>query len=557
MRNGLKPWRIVEMTFVSKSTIYESFRNIALQYPNKIAIAYLGTRFTYAELISMAERLAAGLSSIGLGSKDRIVMYIPNGVQFVVAWLGIQRLGGVAVPVTPIYTVGDLDYISRDTSAKAVICSDRNYGYVADMMGDGPVESAIVTGLADLLPFYKRLFGWVSDKVPTGRVDRDGSTHFMVDLMKVNGPPAPDPETSSDDIAEILYTGGTTKRPKGVPIKHDLFLISSLEQLSVRDPLFTKDRDIILGGAPLFHILGQTCSLATIVVGGGAICLQPRMNLDAIFESIQRMKCLSLIGVPALYRMILEHDRVDQYDLSSLKYCFSAGDTLPEEVAKRWRSRFDMKIYQGYGATETCGGISMSPTDRESPTLSMGLPTPSKKIMIVEPKSLAPVNQGEPGELLVNSDPMVEEYWNKPEETEASFVRIDQDLYYRTSDIVREDEEGFLYFVDRTVDTIKHKGYRISASEIEAALQEHPAVIESCVIGLPDPKVGQRIKAFVVLKKDVKGITGYELTKFCREKLVNYKIPQYIEFRDMLPKSKVGKMLRREVRSGEKKRLET
>jgi long-chain acyl-CoA synthetase len=182
---------------------------------------------------------------------------------------------------------------------------------------------------------------------------------------------------------------------------------------------------------------------------------------------------------------------------------------------------------------------------------------PSKEIRITEPGGTDPVPEGEPGELLVHSDPMVAEYLNKPEESAESFVEINGKLWYRTADIVRQDEEGFLYFVDRTVDTIKHKGYRISASEIEAVLQEHPAVIESCVVGIPDDTVGERIKAFVVLKKDVKGITGYELIKWSRQRLIAYKAPQYIEFRDMLPKSKVGKLLRREIRGEEKRRTET
>jgi long-chain acyl-CoA synthetase len=187
----------------------------------------------------------------------------------------------------------------------------------------------------------------------------------------------------------------------------------------------------------------------------------------------------------------------------------------------------------------------------------MGIKLPSKEIRITEADGIRPVDVGEPGELLVSSDGMVRAYHNKPEETAQAFVEIDGRLWYRTSDIVRQDHDGYLFFVDRTADTIKHKGYRVSASEIEAVLQEHPAVIESCIVGVPDPKVGQRIKAFVVLKKDVKGITGYELIRWCRGKLVQYKIPQYIEFRDMLPKSKVGKMLRREVRSEEKRRRET
>lgn len=545
------------MSTLEQLTIFEAFADTVAKNPDKTAVSFLGTSYSYRRLLDLTERFAAALAGLGIKKGDRIVMYIPNSIQFVVSWLGIQRLGAVAVPITPIYTSFDLKYIAGDTGAKAVICADRNYGYVKQAMADTAIEQVIVTNLADLLPWWKRAFGMLADKVPAGKVETAPFISFMKTMVSSSNPPAQDPGTQAEDVAEILYTGGTTKHPKGVPITHGLFLVSSDEQLAVRDPLFQKNEDVIVGGAPLFHVLGQTCSLSTVVVGGGTLIVQPRVNLDAIFDSIQRLRATTVIGVPAFYRMILEHDRVDQYDLSSLKYCFSGGDVLPLEVARRWKSRFGLDIYQGYGATETCGGIVMCPTDRENPPLTMGTKVPSKHIMIVEQEGIEPVNVGDPGELLVSSDRMVRAYLNKPEETEASFVEINGRLWYRTTDIVKEDENHFLYFVDRTVDTIKHKGYRVSASEIEAVLQEHPAVIESCVVGIPDPKVGQRIKAFVVLKKDVKGVTGYDLTKWARERLVAYKIPQYIEFRDMLPKSKVGKLLRREIRSEEQKRRET
>jgi long-chain acyl-CoA synthetase len=545
------------MENLAHPNIYKSFSALASVLSTKTAVVFLGSHFSYKTLLELSERFASGLFEQGLARGDRIIMYVPNSIQFVVAWLGIQRLGGVAVPITPIYTSLDLEYIANDTGAEAVICSDRNYGYVKRAMSNTDIKRAIVMNLADLLPIWKRLFGFLADKVPSGNFEKAPFVSSFSSMARGSSVPAPDPNSGPEDIAEILYTGGTTKHPKGVPLSQGLFLLSSFEQLSVRDSLFSKDKDVIFGGAPLFHILGQTCSLSTLVVGGGTLIIQPKVNLDALFDSIQTVRATSLIGVPAFYRMILEHDRVDQYDLSSLKYCFSAGDVLPAEVARRWKKMFNLDIFQGYGATETCGGICMSPTDRETPPLSMGLIQPSKKIMIVGSSDTTPVVPGDPGELLVSSDRMVRAYLNKPEETETSFVEINGALYYRTGDIVRQDEQGYLYFVDRTVDTIKHKGYRISASEVEAVLQEHPAVIESCVVGIPDQKVGERIKAFVVLKKDVKGITGYELTKWCRGRLIEYKIPQYIEFRDMLPKSKVGKLLRREVRSEERKRLET
>jgi len=357
-------------------------------------------------------------------------------------------------------------------------------------------------------------------------------------------------------LAEILYTGGTTKFPKGVPFTHDLFLVSADEQIRMSEKLVPAEENVIMGNAPLFHILGQTCSLATLLTGGSLI-LQPRINIDATFDSIQRSKAKTMIGVPALYRMILEHVRLAQYDLSSLTFCFSGGDVLPIEVSKRWKEKFGIPIYQGYGATETCGGVSMCRVDRENPPKSTGCIVKSKKVKIVDPASLKPVEPGNPGELLVSSEFMVTSYLNKPQETAESFVDLDGDTYYRTADIMSMDEDGNLFFVDRTVDTIKHKGYRVSASEIESTLQEHPAVIASCAVGIPDEKVGERIKAYVVLKEDIKGITGYDLIKWCRQTLVSYKVPHYIEFRDMLPKSKVGKLLRREIRSEEKRRQES
>lgn len=544
------------MTSPEHRSIWQSFAAVAKKKAEKTAVVYIGTQYSYGDLYELVERFAAALVAMGIEKGDRILMYIPNSVQFVVSWLAILRLGAVVVPITPIYTASDLKYLANDTGARAVICSDRNYGYVKAVMPDTAIERVVVTNLADMLPWWKRAFSYLADKIPRGKVERAPFLSSMAAMIAESHPPTPDPGTSEDDIAEILYTGGTTKHPKGVPISHGLFLVSVEEQIAVRDPLFPKDKDVILNGAPLVHILGQALNLSTLVVGGGTLIVMPRVNLDAALDSIGRWRATTFTGVPALYRMILEHDRVDLYDLSSLRYCFCGGDVLAEEVANRWKKRFGLTIYQGYGATETCGGVAMCPTDRESPPLSMGLKLPTKFVMIVEPSTTELVEEGKSGELLVSSDRMVRAYLNKPEETKASFVEFGGRLWYRTGDIVHQDEQGFLYFMDRSVDTIKHKGYRIATSEIEAALQEHPAVIECCIIGVPDPRVGERIKAYVVLKKDTRGVTGYELIKWCRKRLIEYKVPQYIEFRDMLPKSKVGKLLKREIRSEELRRVQ-
>ena len=543
----------------NKSTIYSSFAKTAEHRKDHTAVVYLGTRFSYREIQDMANCFGTALADMGIKAGQKIIIYIPNSIQWVVAWLGIQKIGGICVPITPIYTPHDLKYIANDSDAEAIVCADTNFGYVTSVLPETPLKKVIVTKMVDLLPWWKRSFGYLFDIIPRGKIALNENTYsFRKLLVQYRKSPQKqvEIEPAENDTAEILYTGGTTKFPKGVPFTHNLFLVSAKEQITISQSLFSDEENVILGNAPLFHILGQTCGLATLLAGGTLI-LQPKINLDAALDAIQRFKAKTMIGVPTLYRMILEHDRLDQYDLSSVEYWFSAGDLLPVEVGKRWEHKFDKKILQGYGATETCGGVSMCPVDIETPPKSVGRIMATKKIKIVDAATLEPVNAGEPGELLVCSDYMVTYYLNKPEETAESFIEIDGTEWYRTADIMSMDADGNLYFVDRTVDTIKHKGYRVSASEIESVLQEHPAVIASCVVGVPDEKVGERIKAYVVLKEDVKGITGYELIKWCRESLVAYKVPQYIEFRDMLPKSKVGKLLRREIRDEEQRRKET
>jgi long-chain acyl-CoA synthetase len=271
---------------------------------------------------------------------------------------------------------------------------------------------------------------------------------------------------------------------------------------------------------------------------------------------VRRHGATTILGTPTLYRMILEHDRVDQYDLRSLRYAFCGGDTLPAETAARWRARTGHPLYQGYGATETCGGVALSPAGEEIPPGTVGRICAHQRALVVDPETLDPVAQGAAGELLVSSEHMVTAYWNKPAETVRHFASREGRLWYRTGDIVRIEAGGWMFFQDRSVDVIKHKGYRVAASKVDGALQEHHAVIASCTIGVPDPVVGERIKSFVVVKDAVKGVNGQELIRWCRARLAPYEVPQYVEFRDMLPRSKVGKILRRELRSEERRKAE-
>jgi long-chain acyl-CoA synthetase len=544
------------MMTISANSIYEQFEKVCRDFPEKLSLIYLGKTYKFSQLKEATENLAANLHRLGVKRGDKAILYLSNCPQWVMAWLALLRIGAVAVPISPIYTPIDLKYMANDSGAETVFCLDTNFGYVTQVLPVTGIKRIIVTNLAEPLPWWKRLIGLGFNKIPSGKIASGENIFRFGRLLKRDSTSSLPPlKAEPEEMVEMLYTGGTTGLPKGVPFTNIIFLEGVSEQRAVSERFIPKRKDIVVQGGPLFHILGQQVGLGGIL-SGDTVVLLPRVNVDGLFDHIERYKVLTFFGVPAMYRMILEHDRVDYYNLGSLQYCFSGGDVLPKEVAERWLKKFGKPIYQGYGATETCGRVSLTPMGEEAPAGSAGKVTPLQKVKLVDPDTLEPVPHREPGELLVSSEHMVRTYWNKPEETAECFIEMDGKLWYRTRDIVRIDENGWLFYLDRSVDTLKHKGYRVAVSEIEAVLQEHPAVISACVVGVPDEKVGERIKAFAVLKEDVKGVSAYDLLKWCRERLAPYKVPQYIEFRDMLPKSKVGKLLRRELRAEERKRFE-
>jgi len=535
---------------------FTRFDEICAKYPDNTAVVYLGERFSYAKLKDLTERFATGLNNLGVGKGDRVMIYIQNCIQWIIAFLGIQRIGAVAVPVAPIYTSYEIEYMVNDSGAETIICQDTNFGYVKEILSRTCLKRIIVTNLVDLLPVWKRVVGALFDKIPHGKVEMDEGVYSFKDMLK-SPPKCPEVELDAwKDLSYILYTGGTTGFPKGVPGNH-IGMTSYVNDVTedVAGDYLKEGEDVYIAVNPLFHIMALGLFISIGLNKGNTTLLMPVPQIDAILRAIQRYKVRWFLGVPALYRMILENDRLERYDLSSLQYCYCGGDVLPVEVFNRWKELFGIPIYQVYGSTEA-GHVTYGKLDKEPELMSVGVPLKSRQCIVADPDTLDLVPLGETGELLVTSDYIIKSYWKKEDETARSYVEIDGKVYYRMGDYVRQDENGEIYYIERSADIIKYKGYRVSASEIEAVLQDHQTVIGACVVGVPDPKVGERIKAIVVLKEDARGVGGSELSKWCRDRLAPYKIPQYIEFRDMLPKSKVGKLLRREIRDEERRRLE-
>jgi long-chain acyl-CoA synthetase len=540
---------------LEKELTFTRFDRMSDRYPERPAVIYLGERFSYARLRDLSERFAGSLAEMGVHKGDRVMIYVSNCIQWIIAFLGIQKIGAVIVPVSPIYTSFEIEYMAKDSGAETIICLDTNFCYVNEVLSKTPLKRAIVTNLVDLLPIWKRSLGVLFDKIPHGKVDKESRVHFFRSLLKGRPFRSPVDLDPWKDLSYILYTGGTTGFPKGVPGNH-IGMTSYVNDVTedVGGEYLKEGEDVYIAVNPLFHIMALGLLMAVGLNKGNSTLLMPVPQVDAILETIQRYRPRWMLGVPALYRMILDNDRLDQYDLNSLTYCYCGGDVLPLEIFNRWKAHTGVPIYQVYGSTEA-GHVSYTRIGQEPKPNTIGLPLKSRECIVVDADTLKPVEQGESGELLVTSPYTVKQYWKKPEETARSYVEIDGKIYYRMGDFVRQDEDGDLVYVERSADIIKHKGYRVSASEVEAILQDHPTVTGACVVGVPDPKVGERIKAIVVLKEDARGVGGTELIKWCRDHLAPYKVPAYVEFRDMLPKSKVGKLLRREIRDEERRRL--
>ncbi len=534
---------------------FTQFEKMSEKYPDRVAIIFLGEKFTYARLRNLIDRFATALHRLGVRKGDKVLLYISNSAQWVIAFFGIQKIGAVVVPVAPIYTSFEIEYMINDSSAETIICLDTNFGYVQEIFSKTCLKRVIVTNLVDLLPLWKRTVGFLFDKIPNGIVKKGENIYLFKDLIKQTPEKLNVEIDPWNDLSYILYTGGTTGFPKGVPGNH-MGMASYVRDVmeDVAGGYIEEGKDTYIAINPLFHIMALGLFVAIGLNYGNTTIIMPVPQVDSILRAVEKYRVRWMLGVPALYRMILENDRLDQYDMSSLKYCYCGGDVLPIEVFKRWKEHLGISIYQVYGSTEA-GHVTYSRLDREPELSSIGLPLKTRECKVVDPDTLEPVPIGETGELVVTSDYTVKHYWNKPEETSRSYVNIDGKIYYRMGDYVRQGVKGDLCYVERSADVIKHKAYRVSASEIEAVLQDHPTVIGACVVGVPDPKVGERIKAIVVLKEDARGVDASELTRWCRERLAPYKIPQYIEFRDMLPKSKVGKLLRREIRDEEHRRI--
>lgn len=548
---GTKPWQDLYPAVIPRTLeydekpLYEYLRESAAQYAEKSAVHFMGKEMKYREVYESAQKFAAYLQEIGLEKGDRAAIMLPNLPQAVVAYYGILLAGGTVVPTNPTYTERELEYQMKDSGTKIIITLDILFPRVSAVAPRTDIKQIIVTAIKEALPFPKNLVYPYIQKKEYGivvKVDHGGNQHLYTEIMKRSVPEEEIavPANVDEDLALLQYTGGTTGYPKGVMLTHRN-LIANAAMCAAWLYNTKPGEERILGVLPFFHVYGMTTVMVLSVMQGNKMILLPKFDAETTLKTIQKTKPTMFPGAPTIYIGLLNHPKLSKYDLSSINACISGSAPLPVEVQEQFEKVTGGKLVEGYGLSET-SPVTHANLIWDEPKMkgSIGLPWPDTDSAILSLETGEPVEPGEMGEIAIKGPQVMKGYWNRPDETEATF----KNGWLLTGDLGYMDEKGFFYVVDRKKDTIIAGGFNIYPREVEEVLYEHEAVQELVVAGIPDPYRGETVKAYIVLKEGA-NVTEEEMNKFARKSLASYKVPRIYEFRDELPKTTVGKILRR------------
>ena len=538
----------------------------ARDYPNLTYTIFNDATRTFAQVKETADRVANFLASRGIGKGDRVAIFLPNLPHYPSIFFGILKAGAVCVTCNPLYTANELNYQLKDAGAKAVFCMDHPefYPLTVDAIKETDVETVVICNVKSYLPAIKGLLGGLLGKIPKAASHEPG--HLLFDDILKSASPTP-PQVNIDpanDLALIIYTGGTTGVPKGAALTHANFTYD-LEALyqwgrlvherGGKPELFRKGGyHTYLGVLPWYHSFGLTVAmLSACATGSRLLCVpNPREGnppFTEVLKLVQKHKPTIMPAVPTIFVAFTNHAHLDQYDLTSLMGCFSGGAPLPPEVCKQFEEKTGAVIFEGYGLSETAPVASANPTNADQRKIgSIGFPMPGTDIKILDLETAEKeLPRGEDGEIAISGPQVMQGYWGRPDENTKVFREIEGKRYFLTGDIGHVDEEGYILVTDRKKDMVLVGGFNVYPRDVEDILFNHPKVQLAAVVGAPDEKSGEVVKAFVQLKPG-ETATEEEIKEFCKENMAGYKRPKIIEFRDELPVSNVGKVLRRVLR---------
>lgn len=517
------------------------------------ALLFQGAAISYGELERLSSAFSAALQYLGVKKGDRVALLLPNTPQIILSFFGIWKSGGISVPLNPLYTEHELEHALVDCGAETIVVLTPFYDKVKQIQTRTKVRNVIATNVKEFLrPFKSMLFTLLKEKKDGHRIELHPGDFWLGELLGNNDRPQPSGfKAKPEDQAVLLFSGGTTGTPKAaLGTQHAMFIAGTQIHAWFKNLLVDWD-DTIMLNMPLFHAYGLLGVFATGLVGHNTFALIPNpRDLDDLLAMIRKVKPAFLPGVPTLFNALLNHPKVKsgKVDLTSIKLCISGASPLLAETKQRFENLTRGRIVEAYALTESMLGATVSPAFGVYKPGSIGIPLPDIDVRIVDVDTgqddLAP---GEVGEILLRAPQPMVGYWGKPSET----AHILRDGWLFTGDIGYQDEDGYVFIIDRKKDLIKPGGFQVLPREVEEVIACHPAVAEVCVTGVPDPYQVEAVKAWVVLHRE-KEITEAELRSFCRQKLAGYKVPRIVQFCDSLPKSNVGKILRRELMARER-----
>lgn len=520
------------------------------KYKEMKALHFMGKEMTYGELFKEAKQMANYLQALGLKKGDRLAIMLPNCPQAVISYYGALLAGAIVVQTNPLYKERELEYQLNDSGSTFIVCLDILLPLVTKIRGNTSIKHTIVTGIKDYLPFPKNLIYPFIQKREYNivvKVEQSEETHVWRSIMKYTSDNYTEVEIDPvADLALLQYTGGTTGNPKGVMLSH-YNLVSNVQMCRAWLHKTEYGKEVILGVLPFFHVYGMTTVMNMGVMMGSKVILLPKFDAGDVLKAIDKQKPTLFPGAPTIYVGLLNHPDLKKYDLSSIKACISGSAPLPIEVQEQFERVTGGRLVEGYGLTETSPVTHANLVWEKRINGSIGLPWPDTDSKIVDMKTYEDVASGVVGEIVVKGPQVMQGYWNNPEETAETL----RDGWLFTGDLGYMDDEGYFYIIDRKGDMVIAGGYNVYPREIEEVLYEHEGILEAVIAGIPDEYRGETVKAYIVPKK------GFDLTEealdiFCRKHLAAYKIPKLYEFRESLPKTAIGKVLRRQLIEEEK-----
>ena len=527
--------------------LYHFLEATAKKYPHQPCTIFKGAKISYQEMVKLTDQLAAGLASLGIEKGDRVGLFIPNTPQFVMAYFAVLKIGGVVVATNPLYSAHEIEHQANDLGMEVMIVMSNFYNRVKEVQAKTKIRQLVVTNIKETLPSLLRfLFTLTKEKKSGFRVDLAEGDVWMQDLMAGFQPEdRPQVEVGPDDIAVFQYSGGTTGTPKAAIAMHRN-LVANTVQVKAWFHIAIEGKEVVLMSIPLYHVYGMVAGMnLALAIGASMVMIPDARDIKDTLDNLQKYKATLFPAVPTLYNAINNWPDVvaGKYDLSSIKACISGSAALLRETKERFETLTGGVLFEGFGLSEAPTATHCNPLSGENRVGSIGLPLPDVEARIVSLDDEETVlDIGEIGELVIKGPQVFKGYFGMPTETKNTL----RGEWLYTGDIARMDEQGYFYIVDRKKELIKPGGFQVWPREVEETIQDHPKVMDVGVAGIPDPYRGETVKAWVVLKPGEE-LDADDIRVWCKERLAKYKVPTEVEFRDELPKTTVGKILRREL----------